>query len=259
MLRDRMFLLAMIIVCFVYTHAEADTAAYYFSGRELVRVERQGGKKVRTTYCRDKIDGQKLGLSLSEPGNEEDSSVDVSPDGKYFVFSGRSAKDGSFRYFIAAIPECRVIRELTLSKADNAFEPARRQNAVFTVDSRKLFISWNVWNNKNIHDPSAKSFWLTKEYSGNGFVAERLLKNVIIPKRTAPVSSDETNIAAIYKTHCSACHPDAGKIKTVANIVEMMRTPPPAMPTFSRDKINDNAARAVADYIKLQIYYRMNM
>lgn len=65
--------------------------------------------------------------------------------------------------------------------------------------------------------------------------------------------------AALYKKSCSGCHPDAGKLKSENNIIELMRHPPAAMPAFGQDKISDQNAQSIAEYIKLQIYYKMSM
>ena len=61
-----------------------------------------------------------------------------------------------------------------------------------------------------------------------------------------------SNGTAMYKKHCSVCHPSAARMSG-ARIVEIMRYPPPAMPTFDNDKISDRDADAIANYIRLQI------
>lgn len=180
--KDKICLLAMILVLSLCIRSEAKAADYYFDGHEFAKVDRNGGKKEKTSYCKGKFDVEQLGLSLYELVNDDDPSVDVSPDEKYFVFSGRANKNSDFRYFIADVIECKVVRELVFNKADNAYKPSKpRTAAIFSADSKKLYISWSVWNNKNIKDPSSTSFWLTKEYSETNFAHERTLKNVVIP------------------------------------------------------------------------------
>jgi mono/diheme cytochrome c family protein len=66
------------------------------------------------------------------------------------------------------------------------------------------------------------------------------------------IAERASNGAAMYKKHCSACHPNAAKMSGV-RIVEIMRYPPPAMPTFDNDKISDRDADVISHYIRLQI------
>ena len=54
---------------------------------------------------------------------------------------------------------------------------------------------------------------------------------------------------ALFKKHCSACHPKASKLKSVTGMVNKMRNPPPYMPSFDEYKISDNEAQKIADYI----------
>ena len=70
----------------------------------------------------------------------------------------------------------------------------------------------------------------------------------------------------LFMQYCSGCHPDGGnainpakslrKIDRQANgivtrreIVARMRSPGPGMPRFDRERIPDNAADAIADYV----------
>lgn len=53
----------------------------------------------------------------------------------------------------------------------------------------------------------------------------------------------------LYKRYCSACHRDAAKLKTVKNMVEIIRDPPAVMPKFDKDKISDRGVKEIADYI----------
>ena len=53
----------------------------------------------------------------------------------------------------------------------------------------------------------------------------------------------------LYKRHCSACHRDAAKLKSLKNIIEIIRNPPDVMPGFDKDKISDRGVKEIADYI----------
>lgn len=170
----------MIAAFSFYMQSEAKAIDYYFYGRELAKVDQNDGKKVRTIYCKDKFDIVQLGLSLYELVNVDDPSVVVSPDEKYFVFDGRADRNSDYRYFIADISECKIVRELAFNKADNAYAPFGH-HAVFSADSKTLYISWRVWNDRNVHNRTRMGFDLTKEYSGVNFANERTLKNVVIP------------------------------------------------------------------------------
>lgn len=53
----------------------------------------------------------------------------------------------------------------------------------------------------------------------------------------------------LFKRHCSACHHDAAKLKTVKNITDIIRNPPDVMPAFEKNKISDLGVQEIADYI----------
>ncbi len=69
----------------------------------------------------------------------------------------------------------------------------------------------------------------------------------------APVSSKSRG-AELFERHCTACHPDAARIKADANIVAFMREPVPPMPAFRSEKISEADAQAIAAFIKVRIY-----
>ena len=54
---------------------------------------------------------------------------------------------------------------------------------------------------------------------------------------------------ALYKKHCSSCHPRASKLKSVKDMVDKIRNPPPFMPGFDEQKISTGDANKIADYI----------
>jgi mono/diheme cytochrome c family protein len=66
------------------------------------------------------------------------------------------------------------------------------------------------------------------------------------------MAADSPNGSALFKLHCSMCHPNAAVMRD-SLIVEIMRNPKKDMPKFDKNKISDKDAAAIADYIKLQI------
>jgi cytochrome c6 len=81
----------------------------------------------------------------------------------------------------------------------------------------------------------------------------------------APQAETETG-EALFKKHCSVCHPDGGNIvnpelilqskalkanniTSAADIVKIMRNPKPGMSTFDETVLPENDANAIADYI----------
>ena len=70
----------------------------------------------------------------------------------------------------------------------------------------------------------------------------------------------------LFKERCAACHPNGGNIidpedtlqkktlashgiKTADDIVSYLRSPGTGMPTFDKEKLPDDRAREIADYI----------
>ncbi len=71
---------------------------------------------------------------------------------------------------------------------------------------------------------------------------------------------------ALFKQHCSPCHPDGGNIinsqktlhkkdreangvKNASDIVSKMRSPGPGMSTFDDKAVSDKDAKKIAEYI----------
>lgn len=80
------------------------------------------------------------------------------------------------------------------------------------------------------------------------------------------VRADEKSGEALFKQHCSACHPDGGNIinpkktlhkkdmeanniKTKEDIVKVMRNPGPGMLKFNDATIPNEKAKEIAEYI----------
>lgn len=76
----------------------------------------------------------------------------------------------------------------------------------------------------------------------------------------------ETSGYRLFKQHCAVCHPDGGniinpkktlhkkdmdanKIKTVEDIVKIMRNPGPGMIKFEESKISNDKAREIGEFI----------
>ena len=55
---------------------------------------------------------------------------------------------------------------------------------------------------------------------------------------------------ALYKKHCLACHPDAEQLKSTKNIIGIMRTQIASMPAFDENKISNDDAKKIEDYIR---------
>jgi mono/diheme cytochrome c family protein len=71
-------------------------------------------------------------------------------------------------------------------------------------------------------------------------------------------STNDSRGAVLYKKHCSGCHGDAAKIKLSVNIVKFMRDPVPPMPSFSVEKITENDAQLIADFVRQRTLYGQN-
>ena len=89
---------------------------------------------------------------------------------------------------------------------------------------------------------------------------------VLVSGTIGAASGEGSNGEALFKQHCSACHPDGGNIvnpqktlhkkdrqangvKTGSDIVNKMRNPGPGMTQFDKKTISDKDAAAIAGYI----------
>jgi len=72
---------------------------------------------------------------------------------------------------------------------------------------------------------------------------------VFISNNTTIIAATQDTGEALYKKHCSACHPRASKLKSVKGMIAIMRNPPPYMPGFGEDKISVGDAKKISDYI----------
>lgn len=62
--------------------------------------------------------------------------------------------------------------------------------------------------------------------------------------------ANNVDAPALYKKHCSACHPDAARLRSHKNIMILINNPPPGMPKFNEDRISENDMNAIVDYIR---------
>lgn len=82
----------------------------------------------------------------------------------------------------------------------------------------------------------------------------------------AGIAVSEESGEALFKEHCALCHPDGGNIvkpektlssknlhkngiKTVNDIVRIMRNPNPGMLKFDEKKVSNHDAEEIAEYI----------
>jgi len=68
----------------------------------------------------------------------------------------------------------------------------------------------------------------------------------------AAISSDADELKtgeSLYRKNCFACHPNAKKITGHKSILKTMRNPPPYMPVFSEDRLSDDDAGKIEDYV----------
>jgi mono/diheme cytochrome c family protein len=72
---------------------------------------------------------------------------------------------------------------------------------------------------------------------------------VFISHNTTIMAAAQDAGETLYKKHCAACHPKAVTLKSVKGMIDKMRNPPPFMPGFDEQKISDDAAKKIADYI----------
>ncbi|MHB8883398.1 MAG: hypothetical protein ACYC69_18060 [Thermodesulfovibrionales bacterium] len=182
-------LIFFILMAFA-PETEARQSRYLFDGKEFTKTVRSHGNTLRSTYCTDKIDLESLGISKYALEGSTDADIYVSPDERYFIFQGSRGRHGRARVFLADRRNCSVVRELTVDEKN----ATNNYHAVFSPDSSVLYISWNITQpppqktNNNFDElmsayEGIKTIWLTKEYSGEEFNEERVLKNIVIPGR----------------------------------------------------------------------------
>ena len=164
----------ILIILGFSMYAEAGKIKYSFSGNGFTKIEEVSGKIERTTYCKNQINVELLGISKETVENSYDD-IYVSSDERFFTFHGSYGRQGEWRFFLADIVECKVIRKLALDEVYHPFNYA----AAFSPDSKKLYISMYVRDINKDGD----AYWISKEYGGEDFKDEKKLKAIYIPTR----------------------------------------------------------------------------
>jgi cytochrome c6 len=89
---------------------------------------------------------------------------------------------------------------------------------------------------------------------------------ILVSVTIGTAGGEDTNGEALFKQHCSVCHPDGGNIvnpqktlhkkdreangvKTASDIISKMRNPGPGMTQFDEKAIPDKYAKEIAGYI----------
>jgi len=184
----------LVILSYSYT-AAAKNVRYGFNSSFFYKQETIHGRVEITRRCENKVDVIALGISDYTVSSWD---IFVSPDERYFIFQGSYGRHGRMRVFLADSIYCKVIRELTLGEK---YDTSTFFNAAFSPDSKRLYISWNItppppdkiYNNFDELMSAYKgreTIWQTKEYGGDGFINERILKNVTIPMTGSKISTD---------------------------------------------------------------------
>jgi mono/diheme cytochrome c family protein len=62
----------------------------------------------------------------------------------------------------------------------------------------------------------------------------------------------------LFNKHCLACHPKAAKLRSRKNIIEKMRNPMSSMPAFDENKLSNDNAKKIADYIHQEFDWATN-
>lgn len=163
----RISFLTVCISCCLLFNVEAREVRYNFYVEYLSKSEKIHGQVVRSNYCENKINVTELGI---KDYTVDDEDIYVSPNEQFFVFRGAIGRHAPPQWFLADTKECKVIKKLVIDDPNVAPD----YDAAFSPDSKKLFVSWDI---STLDGPT---IILTKEFSGDGFKNERVLKNIVI-------------------------------------------------------------------------------
>jgi mono/diheme cytochrome c family protein len=69
---------------------------------------------------------------------------------------------------------------------------------------------------------------------------------------TAAIATSKDTGEALFKKHCSVCHPHVANLRPLSlkKILDTIKNPSPYMPNFDENKISDDDAKRIADYIR---------
>ena len=82
--------------------------------------------------------------------------------------------------------------------------------------------------------------------SGALFLITVLLLVDVSPCRAA----SQKGGAALYRKHCSYCHPKASTLRMSKDLLGIVRMPPLGMPAFSEDKLSNADVQTLGEYIR---------
>jgi mono/diheme cytochrome c family protein len=73
-----------------------------------------------------------------------------------------------------------------------------------------------------------------------------------VSNNTAGIAASKDTGEALFKKHCFVCHPHVSKLKRLSlkEILDTIKNPSPYMPIFDENKIPDDDAKRIADYIR---------
>lgn len=166
--------LCFFMIGFVSFNVQAKEVFYGFEGDHIRKTIKTNEQFMVEELCKGKINLKSLNI-YEESVDSADTYI--SPNQRYLVFAGAEGKQADRRWFLMDLNECRVVRELDY---DRSQYKSFYYSAAFSPDSTKLYMTWEVVPKKEgVEAPHH----FTKEYSGQEFRQERLLKKVYIPMR----------------------------------------------------------------------------
>ena len=71
----------------------------------------------------------------------------------------------------------------------------------------------------------------------------------LVSNKATGAATSKKGGESLFNRHCSACHSDAGRLKSKKNIIGKMRNPMSSMPQFDENKISNENAKKIDDYI----------
>lgn len=165
----------ILMLLFYVSFTSAESAMYGFYDTKFIKVETIHGQRVKTALCENKVTLKELGISQVFDSEE----IFVSPDERYFVLQGSLGRHGNAQWFLVDLKDCKLVAKLVAEQPNyHAFQ----YQAAFSDDSKKIYVTWDLLSD-NVDIEDALS--LTKEYSGDVFKTERILKNIMIPSRVS--------------------------------------------------------------------------
>jgi hypothetical protein len=175
--------LSLIMLFMFSIPVDAKKITYEFSPVVgLHKMEMLHGSMQQTKFCENKID-----IKLDDDMSKYifDSEIYVSPDERLLIFQGSYGRHSDPQWFLVDIRQCKMLKELTVGISRPPIvkgflykitHQVYDYHVAYSPDSKKIYISWGIVSSEE--EPQR---WLTKEYSGDGFKNERVLRNINIP------------------------------------------------------------------------------